>query len=87
MISDLQFETCHLQSRKACPLPRGPRPRSESRRWFDKLTTLSKVEGPVEEPAHPIPAVGISAYPLRGLRERVVAFIVKGDLTDNEHSP
>ena len=43
-----------------------------------KLTTLSKVEGPVEEPAHPTLAVGISEDPLRGLGERVAPFIVKG---------
>ena len=32
-----------------------------------KLTTLSKVEGPVEEPAHPTLEVGINIDPLRGL--------------------
>ena len=31
-----------------------PSPRSEGCRWFDKLTTLSKVEGPIEGPAHAI---------------------------------
>ena len=49
------------------PRPSASRPsaRSESRRR-------------VEEPAHPTPAVGITTYPLRGLEERVAAFIVKG---------
>ena len=48
------------------------RPRPSSSR----PSARSESRCPVEEPAHPTPVVGITTYLLRGLEERVAAFVI-----------
>jgi hypothetical protein len=74
---NLRFEICDLQFRAlrghALGLAGG------SCRWFDKLTTLSKVEGPVGGPAHPTRPLGLTTAVSRGLGERAAASSPDGD--------
>ena len=57
----------------------------DEERGFFLLTVILRKAFPrsrsrrsVGEPAHPIPPVGLTSYPLRGIGERVAASIGKG---------